>query len=211
MKLKSYHCTEFSLRFRTERENFAHERFFKDPRVSNVSSEWEKGKPLNLTSFTHNARTDDYHVHSLLRLLARKTVELRIRWVTGIFTGPKDTEPPFANGFLSWVGRFFKKDVGPVSALANYSFPTSKYRSALSLPVPFFDSDPRKPPKSILGMTISTEFRGASRATIETEIMLGGSIWGMIFASYKDGLVRLAPERLLPEFGTVIGEYVIKR
>jgi len=211
MKLKNYHCTEFSLRFTTERVNFAHERFFKDPRVSDVSSEWEKGKPLNLTSFTHNARTEDYHVHSLLRLRAKGTVEVRIKWVTGIFTGPKDTEPPFADGFLPWVARFFKKNVGPVSALANYSFPTSKYRSALSLPLPFIHSDPRKPPRSILGMTISTEFRGASRATIETEIMPGGSIWGMIYASYRDGLVRLAPERLLPEFGTVIGEYVTQR
>jgi hypothetical protein len=211
MKLKAYHCTEFSLRLRTERGNFAHEKFFTDPRASDVAPEWEHGKPLHLTSFTHNPRKADYHVHSQLRLLTKGNVELRIKWVTGVFTGPRDTEPPFAESFLPWIARFFKKGVGPVTALADYSFPTSKYRSALSLPFPFMTPDPRKAPRTILGMTISAEFRGASRATIETEIMPSGSIWGMIYASYKNGLVRLAPERLLPEFGQVVGEYVIKR
>jgi len=138
-------------------------------------------------------------------------VELHIRWVTGVLTGPAGTKPPFADGFLPWVGRFFKRNVGPVTVLAYYSFPISKYRSAISLPIPFVISGLGKRPRTILGMTLSAELKGASRATIETEIMQDNSIWGMIYASYKNGLVRLAPERLLPEFHNIVGEYVIER
>ncbi len=210
MKLKAYHCTEFHVRLRTERGNFAHKRFFKDPRVSDEAAAWESGEPLTLTSFTHSPRSQDNHIHSLLRL-ARGRVELRIRWVTGVLTGPKGSKPPFADSFLRWIGGFFKKNVGPVTVLAYYSFRTSKYRSAISLPMPFVITGRGKGPKTILGMTFSAEFQGASRATIETEVMPDGSIWGMIYASYKNGLRSLAPERLLPEFGRAIGEYVIKR
>jgi len=109
------------------------------------------------------------------------------------------------------MATFFKKNIGPITVLAYYSFPTSKYRSAISLPVPFVITEPGKGPKTILGMTFSAEFHGANRATIETEIMPDRSIWGMIYASYKNGLGRLAPERLLPEFGRAIGEYVVGR
>ncbi|MBZ5703163.1 MAG: hypothetical protein LAN84_15120 [Acidobacteriia bacterium] len=210
MKLKPHHCTEFCLRLRTERENFAHERFFKDPRVFDEAAAWETGEPLNLTSFTHSPRSHDYHIHAYLRL-AKAGVELRIRWVTGVLTGPKGTQPPFAEGFLPWIARFFKKNVGPITALAYYSFPTSRYRSAISLPMPFVVTGRGRGPKTILGMTFSAEFKGASRATIETEIMPDDSIWGMIYAPYKNGFRSLAPERLLPEFGRAIGEYVIKR
>jgi hypothetical protein len=210
MKLKAHHCTEFYIRMRTERGDFAHERFFKDSRISDDATAWESGEPLNLTSFTRSSRSDDYHIHSYLRL-AKGSVELRIRWVTGVLTGPKGTKPPFADGFLAWVARFFKKNVGPVTVVAYYSFPTSRYRSAVSLPMPFVITGPTRRPKTILGMTFSAEFKGASRATIETEIMPDSSIFGMIYASYKTGLGRLAPEKLLPEFGRAIGEDVIKR
>jgi len=210
MKLKAYHCSEFYLRLRTERGNFAHERFFKDPRVSDEAAAWETGEPLYLTSFTYRPLLQDYHVHSFLRL-AKGRVELRIRWVTGVLAGPKDSKPPFADGFLAWIARFFKKNVGPVTALAYYSFPTSKYRSAISLPMPFVITGRGRGPKTILGMTFSAEFKAALRATIETEIMPDDSIWGMIYASYKIGFRSLAPERLLPEFSRAIDEYVVKR
>jgi hypothetical protein len=210
MKLKAYHCTEFYLRLRTERGNFAHERFFKDPRVHREAAAWETGEPLNLTSFTRRSRSDDYHVHSYLRL-AKGRVELRIRWVTGVFTGPKGAKPPFADGFLPWIARFFKKNVGPITAIASYSFPTSKYRSAISLPMPFVVTGRGRGPKTILGMTFSAQFRGASRATVETEVMSDDSIFGMIYASYRNGFRSLAPEKLLPEFGGAIFEYVVKR
>src|SRR5271157_5882284 len=99
MKLRAYHCTEFLLRLRTKRENFAPERFFKDPRIAREAASWEAGEPLNLTSFTHNPRTVDYHVHSGLRL-AKGSVEIRVKWVPGVFTGPRDSKPPFADNFL---------------------------------------------------------------------------------------------------------------
>src|SRR5215469_15077580 len=104
MKLKSHHCTEFYLRLRTRRSNFAEGQFFKDPRVSSAAKAWQAGEPLNITSFTHYPRTDDYHIHSFLRL-AKEMVDLRIRWVTGSFAGPKGSKPPFADGFLTWVAR----------------------------------------------------------------------------------------------------------
>jgi hypothetical protein len=210
MKLKAYHCTEFYLRLKTERGNFAHKRFFKDPRLSDDAAGWEAGEPLNLTNFTRTPRTSDYHVHSYLKL-TKGMVDLRIRWVIGVFTGPKGTKPPFAEGVLPWIARFFNKNAGPVTVLAYYSFPTTRYRSAIPLPTPFFTGGPARRPRMILGMTFFAQFKGTSRATIETEIMPDNSIWGMIYASYKRGILTLAPGRLLPEFGRAVEEYVIKR
>ena len=210
MKLRAYHCTEFYLRLRTRRENFAHEKFFKDPRMAEGATSWESGEPLNLTSFTHDPHTADYHVHSLLRP-AKGSVELRIQWVPGVFTGPKDSKPPFADSFLPWIARFFNPKVGPVVVIASYSFPMSRYRSGIALPTVLFAPVQTGKPKRILGMTFSAEFKGASRATIETEIMPDKSIWGMIYASYQHGVKSLSPERLLPEFAKEIGEYMIKR
>ncbi len=210
MKLRAYHCTEFYLRLRTKRENFAHEKFFKDPRMAKEATSWESGEPLNLTSFTHNPRTVDYHVHSLLRL-AKGRVEIRIQWVPGVFIGPRDSKPPFADSFLPWIARYFKSNIGPVAVIASYSFPTARYRSGIALPTSLFAPGETGRPKRILGMTFSAEFKGASRATIETEIMPDKSIWGMIYASYKYGIETLSPERLLPQFAREIREYVIKR
>lgn len=210
MKLRAYHCTEFLLRIRTKRENFAHERFFKDPRIAKEADSWKSGEPLILTSFTRNPRTVDYHVHSDLRL-ARGSVVIRVRWVRGVVAGPKDSKPPFADNFLPWIARFLKSKVGPVAVMASYSFPTSKYRSGILLPTPFFGPGLGGRPKMILGMTFSAEFKGATGATVETEIMPDKSIWGMIYASYKNGLETLSPERLLPEFAKEICKYVIKR
>src|SRR5260370_7706237 len=99
MKLKAYHCTEFHVRLRTERGNFAHKRFFKDPRVSDEAAAWESGEPLTLTSFTHSPRSQDNHIHSLLRL-ARERVDLRIQWFTVLLTSPTRTPPPFPNFHL---------------------------------------------------------------------------------------------------------------
>jgi hypothetical protein len=210
MKLRAYHCTEFSLRLKTDRGNFAHEKFFEDPRIADEAASWESGEPLNLTSYTRNPRTVDYHVHAHLRL-AKGNVVVRIIWVPGVFTGPRDSRPPFAGDFLSWIGRFFKSNAGPATVVASYSFPTSKYRSGVSLPMPLIFPGSSGKPRTILGMTFTAEFRGASRATIDSEIMPDKSIWGMIYASYKKGFQTLSPERLLPEFSKELREVIIKR
>lgn len=210
MKLKAHQCEEFSVRLRTERNNFAYHAFFKDPRLVGEVKAWEKGEPLLLTSHTHNPRAADYHIHSSLRMV-KGIVDLRVRWVARVFAAPTGTKPPFAEGFFPWIARFFKSDVGPTSVIAHYSFPTSRFRSSIALPAPLIIAEPIKRPKMILGMTFSEEFKGASRATVETEIMPDGSIWAMIYASYRAGFRTLTPERLLKEFDRAISQYVIAR
>jgi hypothetical protein len=94
MKFKRYHCEEFTLRFRTERKNFAQRKFFRDPRISEFSKEWQKGKPLKLTHFTNNSQVSDFHVHAEL-LLAGSSVRVSVRWV-----GTSFKKPSRALGFL---------------------------------------------------------------------------------------------------------------
>lgn len=63
----------------------------------------------------------------------------------------------------------------------------------------------------IVGMTMREIIRGASRATFEIEEFEGEALWVMIRASYKEKLVRLAPDNILPEFDKIVGEYIFKR
>jgi hypothetical protein len=210
MKLKKYHCEDFEIRLRTARAKFAHQKFFKDPRLSEDLAGWEGGEPLNLNHCTGNPRISDYHVHLQLRLI-KGIVRLTIRWVEGILEKSRGTEPPFAEDVPDWISRFFSKDLDVVNVFAHYSFQTSKYASALELPIPLIMPTHRTKSSTIVGMTFLTQLRGASRVTIETELLPTRSLWVMIFASYKGRLLNFAPGRLLPEFSKLIDEHIIKR
>lgn len=215
MKLKKYHCEEFSLRFRTDRSNFAERRFFRDPRISDFFKDWEKGEPLNLTYSTADPRSSDFHGHARFTL-ARSIVSVQLRWVEGSIKKSKDARPPFADELFPWVNRFFAPNVYNAFVTASYSFPRSRYDSRLALPwvsPPFLpvSSKLRKRPRMIVGMTMREIIRGASRATFEIEEFEGEALWVMIRASYKEKLVRLAPDNILPEFDKIVGEYIFKR
>ena len=216
MKFKRYHCQGFTVRFRTERKNFAQEKFFRDPRISEFSAQWENGEPLNLTHFTKNLRASDFHIHAQLRSI-KSIVRVNVRWVEGTIKRPKGARAPFAEDFLRWINQFFRSTLYRASVSANYLFSTSKYASSLSLPWPFVAPWPHMPPelwrkpRIVVGMRMLEALRGASRATVETEVFDDESLWVMIDASYRERLLGLAPEKLLPEFDRLVREYIVKR
>lgn len=210
MKFKDSHCSEFSIRLRTGAENFARKRFFADSRVAGFSSDWDGGEPLSLTHYTRDSRISDYHAHTDLRL-RKGQVRIMIQWVAGTLRPSKDAEGPFAEEVGAWISRFLSKQNYPVAVIANYTFPKKTFSSSIPLPMPYMTYGTWKRPRTVVGMTISTDLKGAERATVHTEILGGESLWVMIYAHYQARPSTLTVERLLPRFDAVIRDFVVQR
>ena len=129
----------------------------------------------------------------------------------------KDLRPPFAEDFLRWLNGFFAPTIYEATIVASYSFSVSKYESVLQLPWPFvprFFHLPRKlrnRPIEIIGVTTREKLPGAVRATFTTDLYEGKRLWRMMTASYRERLLQLAPQKILPAFDMVVREYIIRR
>lgn len=214
MKLTSYDCRDFALRFETERKNFNQKRFFSDPRLSDFLSSWLAGESLYLTHYTNNPKASDYHAH--LRLVLRKeSVRTEILWFRGTLRKRKGSHSPFAEDILKWIGGFYTRSSYNIRISVNYSFPHAAARLMpfIGIPfgIPFSLGYGGGGPIKLIGVTVATDLPGALRARVHSEVMMDGSLWVMIQASYKSGLLSLGPDRLLPEFGGVLAKYLFMR
>jgi hypothetical protein len=209
MELRRYKCEEFILRLAADPSAFLPTKFFSDPRVSGLASEWGKGSPLNLLHYTKNPRTADYHAHTGLRLSAKK-VRLTLTWVLPALRKPRGASYPFAEDVLGWIDGFFKKRPYLARVSAFYRFPTSRYISSLGLPAPLFWSVRKRRPRTIVGMTVSARIEGALDATVDTRLVGKRALAVGIMASYNKRIVELGPEGLLPGYASLVNEFAIR-
>lgn len=82
---------------------------------------------------TRNPRTADYHIHFRIRW-PRQRVIASIEYVKGASYPEPQDKGPFTEGFMAWLGRFFKNDVANCEVGATFSYPSK--RSELVLPLP---------------------------------------------------------------------------
>jgi len=209
MQLTRYHCDELILTLRAGRDDFHNEQFFRDPRLRAEAKNWEKGASLELLHYTLYPKISDYHVHTQLRLVGQK-VRLVIYWTRGVVRRKPGAEYPFAEDVHEWIRKFLKPDVYPITVYGHFLFPSSRYISAVGLPMPFWGPTKRERRKRIVGLQVSAELRGAEDAMVitaayEKHVFISVAAW------FRTKLSRLDPEGLLKKFNRLVLDFVEER
>ena len=209
MKLRKYHCDDLFIRLTTHREKFFSEKFFRDPRLSEDAESWGKGAPLEFLHYTNNTRLSDYHVHTYLARM-KQDVNLALNWSEGVVRKTRSSSYPFAEDVHEWIQEFFKKHVYPVRVSAYYLFPHSAYVSSVGLPMPFWVPSQRRGRRTILGIRVSADLRGAEDATVLTDVHQE-HILVALSVRFKARLSQMKPDSLLKKFNPLVLEFVKER
>lgn len=210
MKLSRHHCDGLALDLRVNREGFSEREFFKDPRLSDFHSEWEKGESLKLLHHTGDREASDYHVHTQIGL-RRGQIRASVRWVAGALKPPAAAEPPFAEDVSAWIWRYFARAARTVSSFGYFRFRSSRYESALGLPLPWPVRGAGVGRTTVVGMTATASVPRAHRATVDTQAGDGPWLWVTLRALYGPGAPDLEPSRLLREYDKVLAIYILRK